>query len=81
MNDEDFREYDGLWDNIGIELHFEYTRACPEVGIREGMRYLQRWSVPLVGNYPDAVKDAVDDYLKDIDVEAVFEEQALENAY
>lgn len=77
LSESDFRRYDGQWDNIGIELHFDYRPESRDVGICEGMNYRGFWSVPLVGNYPSAIKDAIDKYLQSIDVEGEYGEEAL----
>ena len=70
MSDEDARKADKCYTNVKIVLHFRYEPADPSVGIpNETMEFEGDWSLPLIGNYPSYIKDAINKYIDDIDVD------------
>lgn len=68
--------YDGKWLDLEIDLHIEVVlfseygrKYCERVG------YIGEWAVPLIGNYPDPIKDAIDLYIQSINVNNVFRKE------
>lgn len=79
LSEMDYERYKGKYITLSIDLHFLVHPKDTEVGILEDwVEYTGEWAVPLVGNYPDAIKEAITKYLGSIDVIDVYGEKLEE---
>lgn len=79
LTDEDYRKAIRSFETITIQLHFIFTARDREVGIlTNDVSYDGEWALPAVGNYPGYIMKAVNDYMCQIDVDAVYGDKVVE---
>ena len=78
LSDADYEKYgESVGDSVSVRLVFDFCPASREVGIMTDGMTLSHWEWSN-GKYPEAIRDAVDSYLLDINAEERYESNALD---
>lgn len=79
LTEEEYERYKEKFYDLEIDINLIVSPKDPDVGIpTETITYEGQWAVPMCGNYPDRIKDAIEEYLCSINVEETYQRKLYE---